>query len=193
MKFFGSQRFQFRRSTFFLSTVKKTCRIKLFRQRGNLPIVRRRNRYMCSSLGDVKVTALTQTRYFLPRARRLRVLAGLDGIYNDAFSACQRNTLWKFNVVLIIHMGWRIADQEYRFVACATVAPRNLLYCVVQGLINAFGTITATLRFEVHQGRVHAVEIFREIEHFRNISITTVAEGDEAHFNFRRRFSRGHR
>ena len=126
---------------------------------GKLLVERGRDCNGITGVFNLEVFPVTQCGNFLPGGASNLMLAALNGINYNAFLGCRCQGDRVFHIVGIIHVWWCITDQEYYSVGVTVRAPGNLVDSFVEGLIDAFRTIAATLCAKIHQAGIHRVEI----------------------------------
>ncbi|MPM66963.1 hypothetical protein SDC9_113877 [bioreactor metagenome] len=110
--------------------------------------------------------------------------AALYGIDHNVLLPGQLAAFRIFDVVLIVHVGRKVADQKDGFHGVRLVRPLELGHRLIQRLIDRLGTVAAAVGPEGLQHTVNRVEVVGEGSALGDILIAPVTVGDQSDFDF---------
>ena len=138
-----------------------------------------------------KITG-TERRDLRPGLRGRIVVTALNGVDHDAALFGQRHGGGVFDVVLVVHVRRRIADQEHRLIGRCLGVPAHARNRILQSLVDRLRTIATPIGLEVHQVCIHGIEVGGQIEHLGDVLIATITIGDQTDADLGRRLRTRH-
>src|SRR6185437_6208851 len=148
--------------------------------RGQFLIVRRGDGHYTARLGDLGIGTFSELANFFPVFGTFAVAATLDRIDDDAFLAGFFAGNRIFDIVFVIHMRRRVANQEDDAQGLRVGTPLDLVDRIVERLIDALGRIAAALSLELAQFAVNGVEIVRQVDYLRDVGIRLISISNQA-------------
>src|SRR6185437_12048792 len=88
-----------------------------------------------------------------------------------------------FGVLGVVHVRWRVADQEHDPPGIAALGPLQFVDGDVERLVDAFRPVAAAARLQLEQTGVQILDISGEFDLPGDVVVADVAIGDEAHAN----------
>ena len=166
--------------------------VELRGQARELVIKRGCNGHCRAILCYLQIGAVAELRDLLPEPQSLGLITALDGVDTDAALPRQRKGLRIIDVVLIVHVRRRIADQENNAIGICILPPGDGMDGIMQRLVDTLRAVTAAVCLKLEQGGMQCVQVWGQIHHLRHIVVTPVAIGDQAHTDAWCRLGRSH-
>jgi hypothetical protein len=116
-------------------------------------------------LRHLQIGAVAELRDLLPQPQRLRGVAALDGVDADAALLGQREALRVLDIVLIVHVRRRVADQKDHPIGVRVLTPGDGIDRFMQGLVDALRAVAAAVGLELEQLGMQRVEVRRQVHH----------------------------
>ena len=124
-----------------------------------------------------------------PGDRCPAILLVPDGVNDDPFYSRKISFVAVIEVLSVIHMRWRIGDQEDQVGCAFGPVPRHVVESDVQSLVQTLGVVSAPCRFDVAQVGDGLVDVPGERVAPRDVLIAPVAVDDDAKAHVRRGFA----